>query len=299
MAHSPALFPGTPWGEPVPLAAAQPQWVPTTRSWVASCQPRSQTISPEEQGPARLPHPAWLPAPQAPKLSGPDVAVWRVALDQPPERVAQNMLLLAADERERAARFASEQARGRYVVARATLRTILGAYLECDPAAVRFRYGLWGKPELVSRFGGKDIQFNVSHSAGLGLCAVTRGRRIGIDVEQMRTLRDAESIAARFFSPRERTAIDSLPEGQRQAAFLSCWTRKEAFIKATGEGLAQPLERFAVSVLPDKPAQVLQVDGDPDAGSRWTLEAFTPDPGYVAALAVEGKGWCLRWYAAA
>lgn len=230
-------------------------------------------------------------------LSGDDVHVWRIALDQAPAHVARVAVLLSPDERARAVRLCAGRIRSRFIVGRGALRTILGAYVGMPPGQLQFRYGQWGKPDLVDdQTGEAPVRFNVAHSHGLGLYAFTRDRRIGVDVEWLRSVHDANRIARRFFSPREQAALDSLPESDRLTAFFCCWTRKEAFIKATGEGLARPLSGFDVSVGPGAPARLLGVDGRPEAIAQWSLADLAPAPGYVGALAVEGTGWHLQCY---
>ncbi len=232
-------------------------------------------------------------------LCGDDVHVWRIALDQAPAGVAQLAPLLSADERARAVQLCAGRVRSRFVVGRGMLRAILGAYVGMAPGQLQFRYGRWGKPDLVDdQAGTPPVRFNAAHSDGLGLCAFTRDRRIGVDVERLRSVDDADRIARRFFSPREQAVLDSLPEEDRLLAFFRCWARKEAFIKATGEGLSRPLNRFDVSLEPGKPVQLLGMDGGPEAASHWSLAGLAPAPGYVGALAVEGTGWHLSCYEA-
>jgi phosphopantetheine--protein transferase-like protein len=142
--------------------------------------------------------------------------------------------------------------------------------------------------------GRPDLRFNVSHSDGLALYAIARGREVGVDVEQLRELPRAERIAERFFSTEETAALKAEPAERRVEAFFTCWTRKEAYIKARGDGLAHPLDQFAVSLVPGEPAR-LWVAGDGDAReiARWSLDALPLAPGYVAALAARGRGWRL------
>jgi 4'-phosphopantetheinyl transferase len=138
----------------------------------------------------------------------------------------------------------------------------------------------------------------LAHAQGLALYAVAIDREVGIDLERSRPIPDAEEIAERFFSNREKTALLSVPSGQRHEAFLNCWTRKEAYIKAVGDGLACPLDRFEVSLKPGEPARLLSVEGDPREALRWCLRELTPAPDYNAAIAVEGHGWhlaCWHW----
>jgi 4'-phosphopantetheinyl transferase len=210
--------------------------------------------------------------------------------------VQQLAQTLSEEEHRKAKCFHFEQDRKRFIVGRGVLRTILGLYLGVEPSLLRFCYNSHGKPYLADRFGGGALQFNLSHSHELALYAFTRGREIGVDLEYIRYIPDAEQIAASFFSARENTVLHTLPTSQKQETFFNCWTRKEAYIKAIGNGLAQPLDKFDVSLAPGEPARLLSVDGAPEEASRWSLKALTPAPGYVAALAVEGHNWSLTYW---
>jgi 4'-phosphopantetheinyl transferase len=159
---------------------------------------------------------------------------------------------------------------------------------------MRFAYGPKGKPDLAPGSAVGGIRFNVAHAGGLALVAVTRGREVGVDLEQVRDV-DVEGIAERFFSAREVAALRRLPPAIRAEAFFRCWTRKEAYVKATGDGLSAGLEQFDVSLLPGDPAAMLAHRGDPSEVGRWSLRDLAPAPGYVGALAVEGRGYRARW----
>ncbi len=210
---------------------------------------------------------AWSAGPLVPMLAADEVHVWAVSLAVGPERLAQLTALLDEEERRRAARFAHQPSREQFVITRASLRTLLGRYLDLPPQAVRFSTEPLGKPALVS----EALHFNVSHTQGMALMAMTRIGPIGIDIEESRKYPSHRDIAGRFFSPAEVEALRSLPEEASDEAFFQVWTRKEAFLKALGMGLAHGLERFEVSVPPDDPARILHIDGDRDAGARWAL----------------------------
>jgi 4'-phosphopantetheinyl transferase len=223
-----------------------------------------------------------------------DVHVWLAALD-PPEHTVQLLAgVLDSDELLRVQRFRFERDRRRFIVARSVLRSILGVYVKLPPAQIQFTYGPRGKPALAAACGDGRLRFNVSHSQELALYAVTCDREVGVDIEWMRPLDDAESIAPHFFSAYERAALRNLPVHLRHQGFFNCWTRKEAYIKAIGEGLYQPLDGFDVSLTPGEPAQLLAVLDKPDEVKRWSFQALQPPAGYAAALAVEGAGWQLR-----
>jgi 4'-phosphopantetheinyl transferase len=216
---------------------------------------------------------------------GPDeVHVWSVDLDRLPEAVLGEPL--SADERERGRRFRFERDRRRFVTARGLLRRLLGRYLGLEPSRLRFGYGPRGKPFLA---GEDELRFNVSHSGGLALLAFAWDRELGVDVEEERPVEEAEAIARRYFSSWEERELRLLTEVERQAAFFRCWTRKEAFIKATGDGLSRSLDAFDVTLAPGEPARLLRVEGEPEAAFRFWLEDVSPAPGFAGALAVEGR----------
>jgi 4'-phosphopantetheinyl transferase len=222
------------------------------------------------------------------------VHVWRTSLDDLFPHVEGLAGTLSAEERQRAARFVVEHARLRFIVGRAILRDILSRYLYVAPTALRFEYGDEGKPALAGSDG--SLQFNVSHSGPLALYAVTRGRSVGVDVEKIRPIPDAERVAERFFSSTERAALRALPEEQRLDAFYACWTRKEALVKALGGGLSIPLDAFDVSVEPERPARLLGYRIESGERRSWSLRTLHPGDGFMAAVCVERRDWRLaRW----
>lgn len=229
-------------------------------------------------------------------LDAHEIHVWRVTLDQPDWLVEHLRPWLATDELARAGRFHFDRDRVHFIVGRGALRSILSGYLGVEPSQLQFEYGLHGKPALAALCG--KLCFNVSHSKGLGLCTVSRQSELGVDLEYIRPVADAERIAERFFSAQENAVLQSLPVSQRQAAFFNCWTRKEAFIKAIGEGLSRPLDQFDVSVAPGEPARFLSIGGSSEEAWRWSLFSLAPGPNYVGALAVERRDWqlaCWEW----
>jgi 4'-phosphopantetheinyl transferase len=216
------------------------------------------------------------------------VEVWATGLDRAPAVLARMRAILADDETARAARFHFERDARRFVVARAVLRELLGAYLAVTPREVSFVNGPRDKPGLAPPLDASGVQFNVSHSGEIALYAVTRHRPVGVDVEQVRALDNLAALAERNFSRAERAALFALPPAHRPAAFFACWTRKEAYVKALGEGLAHPLDAFTVSLAAGEPARVTEIGGDAAAAQRWTLAALDVAPGYEAAVAVDG-----------
>jgi 4'-phosphopantetheinyl transferase len=241
----------------------------------------------------------WAAPPEQLTLLDDEVHVWRASLPwtppSPPPQLQSLRSLLAPDEVSRAQRFHFERDRASFIVARAVLRTILAAYLKLHPAQLRFRYNAYGKPALDDE-ASSGLRFNLAHSHGLALYAVTRNREIGIDVEYMRADFAGDEIAERFFSAVEAIMLRALPFEQRTQAFFNCWTRKEAYIKARGEGLSFPLNSFDVSLIPGEQRVTLNVHENPSETARWSLWSLTPEEGYVAAVAVEGHGWNLRYW---
>lgn len=233
--------------------------------------------------------PLWLSVHDPFSFASNDVHVWCASLDELKTCLQPLARTLSDDERERARRFCFTRDRERFVAARGVLRTILGRYLGMAPEQLQLSYGPHGKPHLASGPDAGNLQFNLSHSQGLVLCAFARNRRVGVDVEFVRAMPDATQIAARFFSSNEHQVLLALPADQRQEAFFNCWTRKEAFIKAIGDGLVLPLDQFDVSLAPGKPAELLQVRGGVGETSRWFMAALQPAHGYVAGLALEGS----------
>jgi 4'-phosphopantetheinyl transferase len=234
----------------------------------------------------------WPEVAAVPALADGEVHVWRTPLEQPADRLEDLRRTLAPDERQRAERFHFDKDRRHFVAGRGLLRTLLGRYLGRDPGSLQFAYNPQGKPMLAGEGGG--LRFNLAHSHGLALFAVSRGRELGVDLERIRPEFAGEPVAQRFFSPREVAALRALSGERRHEAFFVCWTRKEAYLKATGKGLSLPLDCFDVSLLPGEPAALLATRHDPTEVGRWSLRALAPAQGYAGALAVEGRGWRLR-----
>lgn len=219
----------------------------------------------------------------APRLPRDVAHLWEQPLNewQALDRCAE---LLSAEERTKASQYRVERPRRQFILTRGTLRLLLGSYLEKDPAELNFRYTEYGKPFLEE---SGDLRFNVSHSDGMALLAFVRGREIGVDIEKISTTRDVQHLAQRFFSARERDNLARLSGKELQQAFFRCWTRKEAYIKAMGEGLSLPLDQFDVSVLPHEANALLATRPDPSEARRWQLSEVPSNPEYAAAVAVE------------
>ena len=194
---------------------------------------------------------------------------------------------LDADERRRASRFQFERDRQRFIVARGRLRQLLAARLDTEPQSVELSYGAHGKPVLARGSATQDWRFNVSHSRDIAVFALCRGREVGIDVEAVHSIHCADAVAAHFFSRNELEAYRALDAQDKELGFFHCWTRKEAFIKALGDGLRYSLDGFDVSLSPREPARILRVGNLGGNDSGWCLRSFIPTPGYVAAIVIE------------
>jgi 4'-phosphopantetheinyl transferase len=248
----------------------QPTGLP--RSPMVGSTERCRTL-PERGSAGRTAERLWNPPPPGLEVTSNEVHVWRARLDLR-ERSRRGLeRLLAADERQRAARFRLEASRSRYVACRGLLRTIIARYVDADPRALRFGYGPGGKPELIGRGAVPRVRFNVTHSEDLALFAVAGSREVGIDVERIKSDLVVQPLVRRFFSPREQTAFERADD--KWESFFSLWTAKEAYVKATGAGFSEPR-------------------GDAREAAGWSLRELSPGAGYAAALAVEGHNWKLH-----
>jgi 4'-phosphopantetheinyl transferase len=220
-----------------------------------------------------------------------EIQLWSVRLDPPAERVESLGRYLSSDEWQRANRFRFERHRRQYVVGRGSLRLLLGEYLNTPPEQVFFTYGPRGKPFVNA--GG--LFFNLSNSDERALVGFVREREIGVDVEYLKPMPDCEQIAERFFSESERLVLRGIPAERKEEAFFNCWTRKEAYLKAVGEGLAAPLDSFDVTLAPGEPPRMHTLRGDAAAASRWFFEHLRPAPDYIGAIALERQDEREKW----
>ena len=224
-----------------------------------------------------------------PHLGPQQVHAWYVRLESLAVEPESWQSLLSFEECERASRFRFARDQRRFTVTRALLRALLGAYLGSEPEALVFHALEHGKPMLGGRHRDNPLNFNVSHSDGMALFGVTLDRAIGVDVERIRHDFEVVTIAKRFFSPAEQRDFLSLPTAEQHRAFFDCWTRKEAYVKALGDGLSHPLHQFDVSVIPGKPARLVATRPDPQEASRWTMAAPDVGAGYAAAIVAKAK----------
>jgi len=227
----------------------------------------------------------WNARSQRQVISGRDVHVWRWSLTLGSGHLGRWFDLLSDEEQKRAARFHFQVDRERFVVARGCMRMLLAGYLDQPPERIRFRYGTHGKPELDISGTGSFLQFNLSHSHEIALCALARGRRVGVDVEKVaRESVDGVAIADKFFTTEEAQKVRSARPEARAEVFLRIWTRKEAYLKGLGEGITSSLNQFNVS-LEDS---MLRSATGADEAPNWSLHELYPYPGFIAAVAVEG-----------
>lgn len=213
-----------------------------------------------------------------------EVVVMRESPDCDTARAA--VALLSPDERQRANRFVLLRDRQRFITRRAHLRRLLGERLGVPAESIRLCSGIHGKPALAEPLQKSGVTFNLSHSGDLTAYAFATRIQIGVDVERIRVVDEADRIAALMFSPGEYETYERLPAADKPLAFLNGWTRKEAFVKATGSGLRHSLDTFDVSLAPGEPARVLRLGTNHNVSS-WRMHSFFPAPGFVAALAAQ------------
>ena len=224
------------------------------------------------------------------ELGAADVHVWRAGLDCTAEQLAYYQSLLSSDEQERAARFQFVEHYQRFVAGRGILRVLLGRYLDREPQSLQFVYGNHGKPALAL---ASSIQFNLAHSQGLALYAITCDRPIGVDLEYLRPLDDLVALTRRFFATSEHAALMALPPDQQTVAFFRYWTSKEAYLKATGIGLTQ-LKDLEIALAPGA-ARLVNLP-DSAALAPWQLQELAPAEGFVGAIVTTGSdGHCTYW----
>jgi 4'-phosphopantetheinyl transferase len=235
---------------------------------------------------------SWSPAAKDLTLRNDEVHIWLAGLDVDPQERTRLRSYLNEGEVSRAERFVFPRDRDHFIVARGRLRELFGRYLHCQPNAVKFKTGRYGKLSLLDDLD--PLRFNLSHSNGLALYGFCVGRELGIDTEKIRPGFAGEEIAARYFSAAEQKELAEVPHELRDTAFFLCWTRKEAYIKAHGDGLQIPLDSFDVSLNPGEPATLRSADS-----GRWSMRSFAPAPEFLAAIIVEGNIQSVRYWSAA
>jgi len=222
---------------------------------------------------------------------GDEIHVWHATLDRDESVLAHLESTLSPDEKARADRFHFLKDRNHYIVGRGLLRELLGVYLQQSPARLEFSYAQYGKPFLSGTNASSGLSFNLAHSAGLVVYAVARERNLGIDIELIKPESAGEDIAKRYFSAREVSDLLTLPPEEKVEGFFHCWSRKEAYLKATGMGLQIPLDSFAVSLTPGQPAQFLG-----GVEPCWKIASYSPAEGYSAALVYDGAPSSIKYF---
>lgn len=242
----------------------------------------------------------WQSPPSIPiELADGDVHVWRISLVRQPHEIATFKRLLAPDEIARAERFYFERHHDAFVAARAGLRNTLSRYVRLPPEALAFRYGGAGKPELPElpeQISGAEVAFNLSHSGDWAILAIARRGPLGVDIERSREMNDAAGLARRYFSAAEVAVWESLAPAEQTAAFFRCWTRKEAYLKALGDGLRAPLDQFIVTFAPGEAPRLIQASPH-DTLAVWTIEDLPFDEGYTAAVVIPAGCRVARMFA--
>ena len=237
----------------------------------------------------------WSEARELLSLAAGEVHVWRGELNQPEHLLEKFRSTLEEHELQRASRFHFEKHRRHFVAGRGVLRQLLAQYLDTKPETLKFSYGAYGKPALNGEHKNSPLRFNMSHSHEVALFAFAEDRELGVDVEHIRADFASEEIARHYFSRREVETFNVIPKQDQVEAFFRCWTRKEAYIKAIGKGLSQPLDKFDVTLAAEQPAALLWCSED-DA-SRWSMYNLDVGGGYAGALAVEGQVSRIRcWH---
>ena len=239
---------------------------------------------------------SWSQALSPPSFPTGRVDLWRLRLDEP-LKAGSEASVLSSDEIARASRFHFEKDRIYFTRCRSALRGLLAGYLAIPPAEIRFEYQASAKPQLAAEQNPRALQFNVSHSAAMALIAVGSEYRLGVDIEKIRSDVDTISLAERFFSLRERAGLQALPDHLRVPGFFACWTRKEAFLKATGDGFSFPLSDFSVTTHPDFAPRLEDIKGNAKAAKQWFLADLRVADGFRATVALERSYSPLETYA--
>ncbi|HEX2979348.1 MAG TPA: 4'-phosphopantetheinyl transferase superfamily protein [Anaerolineaceae bacterium] len=235
----------------------------------------------------------WVFPVDRPNLRVDQIQVWRANLDVSEEVMNGLDRYLSVGEKRKLSRYRSKTDRNRYTAARAILRSLLGGVLGKSPADLRFWENDFGKPGLVD---DPRLKFNLSHANQMAVFAFSRNRELGVDIEAIRPELSDMDLAWRYFSRGEARVLEGLPPEKRSPAFFACWTRKEAYVKARGEGLSIPLDAFEVPVLPEEIDGGIQVYGNPEETNHWRLLSFEVYPGFSMALVGEGSDWDVRLY---
>jgi 4'-phosphopantetheinyl transferase len=239
---------------------------------------------------------SWQPSAHQPLPAPGEIHVWRIDLAARSGSPADTAVL-SPDEHERAMRLLCEHKRARFIAGRSALRRLLGQYLGETPRSLAFRYGPHGKPALAAVASPAILTFNFSHSEDLALLAVATDREVGIDIENRHRDISADSFARHILCENEAAALQRLPAERHKQALLTAWTRKEAYVKALGEGLARSLKSFSAGIADDEPAvrRLEDASGEP---RTWQFTPLAVHPDYLACVAAPGSDWmprCFDW----
>jgi 4'-phosphopantetheinyl transferase len=238
----------------------------------------------------------WKSPPADPGLPLDCVDVWKCRLDILDSQVTALFKLLSGEEHVRAERLKIPEKRNQFVITRGRLRQIIAGILDSDPRDFKFEYTSHGKPFLARNWQGHELVFNVSHSYKMAIIGVALDRQLGVDIEKIQEGKDHMGMANRFFSKREQTELSATPDADRTRAFYSCWTRKEAFVKAVGDGITYGLDTFAVSVRPDDERPSLDIHGNSTNEEPWSVFNIPMNDNYMASLAVSGAAVSIRYW---
>lgn len=240
----------------------------------------------------------WRPTIPGELINSNEVHVWRVLLDVSAVQFESLLKFLSVEELERAERFHFEKDQRRFIMARGILRKILGHYLKKNPDEICFEYTSYGKPALTPGVNNDKLCFNLSHSGAFALYAITQRKKIGIDIERIRDDIQIEQVARKFFSQNEISSLEKVDINKRSGLFFQYWTRKEAFIKARGEGISFPMEQCDVSLISGRVLSPVTVQDNNSEISNLHVQDLFPGNGYAAAIALEGGDWdisCLQY----
>ena len=235
-----------------------------------------------------LPNLVFGPPPSDLKLTLNEIHIWSTCVDQPQPEVHGLEKLLSREEKIRAEKFHFERHRMRFIVGRGFLRTILGRYLCVKPGRLQLIHGKNGKPTLAGAYADTGVSFNLSHSKGQALYAITLGREIVVDIEYIHDFSDMEQIADNILSASEKIAFRKLQKQKKLKVFFKCWTRKKAFLKALGTGLSQSMDMIDITTFYGEETAGEKIEVSSDEISKWSIHDIAPIPGFAAAFAVKG-----------
>jgi 4'-phosphopantetheinyl transferase len=229
-------------------------------------------------------------------LKSNEVHIWYCSLNQHESKLSKFSCLISSDEKLRQKQFIFQNDRRNFTITRGVLRTILGTYLNREPSNIIFHYSNRGKPRIQNDNHKPSLFFSVSHSKDFALYALSRNSEIGIDIENIRDLTEMDLIVEHFFSEREKSIYQKLSESKKREAFFLCWTRKEAYLKAIGVGLYQPLSTFEVSIIPGDPVRLVSINNNTLLASNWTTYNLKIHVDYASACVIKGKNWTFKYY---